>query len=174
MAKPKYSLQTKLAVVNHYLVGKDGTQRTAERFGVERTSVRRWVRLWQLHGAEGFSGKKYSPSPEFKLVVARAVIRDHLTAREAAARFNISAERLVHQWVTVYKEAGPEGLLKMQRGRKRKMTQPEGTLPLTDEELDKLSPEELRAELRYLRAENAYLKKLKALAQSEKNNKKPS
>ncbi|MCK9955402.1 MULTISPECIES: hypothetical protein [Klebsiella] len=34
-------------------------------------------------------------------------------------------------------------------------------------------PEELRAELRYLRAENAYLKKLKALVQSEKNGKKP-
>ena len=40
-------------------------------------------------------------------------------------------------------------------------------------ELEKLSPEELRAELRYLRAENAYLKKLKALVQSEKNGKKP-
>lgn len=174
MAKQKYSLQTKLAVVNHYLAGKDGTQRTAERFGVERTSVRRWVRLWQLHGMEGLSGKKHTLSPEFKLVVARAVICDHLTAREAAARFNISAERLVHQWVTVYKETGPEGLLNMQRGRHRTMTKPKNTLPLPDEELDKLSPEELRAELRYLRAENAYLKKLKALVQSEKNNKKPS
>ena len=44
---------------------------------------------------------------------------------------------------------------------------------ITDKELEKLSPEELRAELRYLRAENAYLKKLKALVQSEKNGKKP-
>ncbi|MGS8050668.1 helix-turn-helix domain-containing protein [Escherichia marmotae] len=44
MAKPKYSLETRLAVVNHYLAGHDGARRTAERFGVEETSVRRWVR----------------------------------------------------------------------------------------------------------------------------------
>ncbi|MGA9620259.1 MAG: helix-turn-helix domain-containing protein, partial [Serratia proteamaculans] len=53
MAKPKYSLETRLAVVSHYLSGKDGAQRTAARFGVERTSVRRWVRAWQLHGIDG-------------------------------------------------------------------------------------------------------------------------
>ncbi|WP_146742072.1 helix-turn-helix domain-containing protein, partial [Lonsdalea populi] len=48
MAKPKYSLEIRLAVVNHYPAGKEGAQSTAERFGVERTSVRRWVRAWQL------------------------------------------------------------------------------------------------------------------------------
>ncbi|TIH65042.1 transposase [Klebsiella pneumoniae] len=53
MAKPKYSPETKLAVVNHYLSGKDGEQSTADLFGIERTSVRRWVRAWQFHGAEG-------------------------------------------------------------------------------------------------------------------------
>ena len=53
------------------------------------------------------------------------------------------------------------------------MTKPQKTPPLTDAELEKLSPEELWAEPRYLRAENAYLKKLKALVQSEKNGRKP-
>ncbi len=31
MAKPKYSPETKLAVVNHYLSGKDGEQKTENR-----------------------------------------------------------------------------------------------------------------------------------------------
>ncbi|MBM5760536.1 transposase [Klebsiella pneumoniae] len=35
MAKPKYSPETKLAVVNHYLSGKDGEQSTADLFGEE-------------------------------------------------------------------------------------------------------------------------------------------
>ncbi len=39
MAKPKYSLETRLAVVSHYLSGNDGTQRTAQLFGVERTRL---------------------------------------------------------------------------------------------------------------------------------------
>ncbi|BCU46662.1 transposase A [Citrobacter amalonaticus] len=173
MAKPKYSPETKLAVVNHYLSGKDGEERTADRFGVERTSVRRWVRAWQLHGMEGLSGKNKHHSAEFKLVVVRAVIRDHLTMREAAARFNLSAETLVRHWVCVYNDAGAEGLLNIQRGRPGKMTKQKIPPSPTDKELEKLSPEELRAELRYLRAENAYLKKLKALVQSEKNGSKP-
>ncbi|WP_329911429.1 transposase, partial [Serratia quinivorans] len=92
MAKPKYSLETRLAVVSHYLSGKDGAQRTAARFGVERTSVRRWVRAWQLHGIDGITWKNDRHSPEFRLVVARTTLSEELSMREAAARFNISNE----------------------------------------------------------------------------------
>ncbi|WP_411546659.1 IS3 family transposase [Klebsiella pneumoniae] len=35
MAKPKYSPETKLAVVNHYLSGKDGEQSTNERISLK-------------------------------------------------------------------------------------------------------------------------------------------
>ncbi|HBD0566518.1 TPA: hypothetical protein KGP31_004816, partial [Escherichia coli] len=41
MAKPKYSLETRLAAVNRYLAGHDGARRIAERFGVEETSLRK-------------------------------------------------------------------------------------------------------------------------------------
>ncbi|CFQ58385.1 insertion element IS1661 DNA-binding protein [Yersinia aleksiciae] len=101
------------------------------------------------------------------------VIRDALSVREATARFNISNESVVLHWINVYKEAGLTGLLNIKRGRGRQMTKENGTHPQTDKELEKLSPEELRAELRYLRAENAYLKKLKALVQSGEDGRKP-
>ncbi|YBI28524.1 IS3 family transposase [Klebsiella pneumoniae] len=140
MAKPKYSPETKLAVVNHYLSGKDGEQSTADLFGIERTSVRRWVRAWQFHGAEGLTAKNNHYSDEFKLVVVRAVISDRLTMREAAARFNLSAEILVRRWLDVYNDAGAEGLLNIQCGRPGK-TKPKNIPPLTDKELEKLSPE---------------------------------
>ncbi|MCJ4168611.1 IS3 family transposase [Klebsiella pneumoniae] len=139
MAKPKYSPETKLAVVNHYLSGKDGEQSTADLFGIERTSVRRWVRAWQFHGAEGLTAKNNHYSDEFKLVVVRAVISDRLTMREAAARFNLSAEILVRRWLDVYNDAGAEGLLNIQCGRPGKMTKPKNIPPLTDKELEKLS-----------------------------------
>lgn len=173
MAKPKYSLETRLAVVNHYLAGHDGTHRTAERFGVEETSVRRWVRAWQLHGIDGITWKNDRHSPEFRLVVVQRALSEELSMREAAARFNISNESVVRHWVKVYKDTGEEGLMNIKPGRSKNMTKPQKTPPITDAELEKLSPEELRAELRYLRAENAYLKKLKALVQSEKNGRKP-
>ncbi|MGO1149787.1 IS3 family transposase [Klebsiella pneumoniae] len=135
MAKPKYSPETKLAVVNHYLSGKDGEQSTADLFGIERTSVRRWVRAWQFHGAEGLTAKNNHYSDEFKLVVVRAVISDRLTMREAAARFNLSAEILVRRWLDVYNDAGAEGLLNMQCGRPGQMTKPKNIPPLTGKTL---------------------------------------
>lgn len=173
MAKPKYSLETRLAVVSHYLSGHDGTQRTAERFGVERTSVRRWVRAWRLHGIDGIAWKNDRHSPAFRIAVVRTALDEELSMREAAAQFNISNETVVRHWINVYKDAGEKGLLSIKPGRSKDMAKPQKASPLTNAALEKLSPEELRAELRYLRAENAYLKKLKALVQSEKNGKKP-
>lgn len=173
MAKPKYSLETRLAVVNHYLSGKGGIKRTADFFGIESTSVRRWVRAWQLHGIDGITWKNDRHSAEFRKTVVRTTLCEELTMREAAARFNISNESVVRHWVNVYKASGQKGLLSIKRGRSKAMSKPPKTSPLTDAALEKLSPEELRAELRYLRAENAYLKKLKALVQREKNGRKP-
>ncbi len=60
--------------------------------------------------------------------------------REAAARFNLSAEILVRRWLDVYNDAGAEGLLNIQCGRPGKMTKPKNIPPLTDKELEKLSP----------------------------------
>ncbi|MFO6295571.1 IS3 family transposase, partial [Pseudomonas aeruginosa] len=79
-----------------------------------------------------------------------------------------NGEILVRRRLSVYNDAGAEGLLNMQCGRPGQMTKPKNIPPLTDKELEKLSPEELRAELRYLRAENAYLKKSKGWSTSKK------
>ncbi len=167
MAKPKYSPETKLAVVNHYLSGKDGEQSTADLFGIERTSVRRWVRAWQFHGAEGLTAKNNHYSDEFKLVVVRAVISDRLTMREAAARFNLSAEILVRRWLDVYNDAGAEGLLNMQCGRPGQMTKPKNIPPLTDKELEN-SPRRAQGRTALSAGRECLSKKLKALVQSEK------
>ena len=172
IAKPKYSLETRLAVVNPYLARHDGARRTAERFGVEETSVRRWVRAWQLHSIDGIPWKNDRHFPEFRLTVVLKALSEELTMREAAARFNISNESVVRHWVKVYKDISEEGFMNIKPGRSKDMTKPQKTPPLTDAELEKLSPEELRTDLRNLRAENACLKKLKALVQSEKNGRK--
>ncbi|AZI53316.1 MULTISPECIES: IS3 family transposase [Pantoea] len=43
MSSPKFPLELRLAVVTHYLNSRDGYRETANRFGVGRTAVRRWV-----------------------------------------------------------------------------------------------------------------------------------
>ncbi|MDE5246070.1 IS3 family transposase [Klebsiella pneumoniae] len=168
MAKPKYSPETKLAVVNHYLSGKDGNRVQPTFFGIERTSVRRWVRAWQFHGAEGLTAKNNHYSDEFKLVVVRAVISDRLTMREAAARFNLSAEILVRRWLDVYNDAGAEGLLNMQCGRPGQMTKPKNIPPLTDKELEKLSPRRAQGRTALSAGRECLSKKVESLGSERK------
>ena len=129
IAKPKYSLETRLAVVNHYLAGHDGARRTAERF-------------------DGIPWKNDRHFPEFRLTVVLKALSEELTMREAAARFNISNESVVRHWVKVYKDISEEGFMNIKPGRSKDMTKPQKTPPLTDAELEKLSPEELRTDLR--------------------------
>lgn len=171
MAKPKYSLGTRLAVVSHYPPVRTGCSAPQnvlalkERQYVARSEPDRYT--------DGITWKNGRHSHAFRIAVVHTALAEELSMREAAAQFNISTKSVVRHWVNVYKDAGEKGLLSIKPGRSKDMTKPKKTPPLTDAALEKLSPEELRAELRYMRAENACLKKLKALVQREKNGEKP-
>jgi hypothetical protein len=70
MAKPKYSLKQNWLWLIIICPVKTETE-YSRPFWYERTSVRRWVRAWQFHGAEGLTAKNNHYSDEFKLVVVR-------------------------------------------------------------------------------------------------------
>lgn len=48
----KYSGQHKIIAVLHYLNSHDGYRIIARQFGVNRTLIQQWVRLYRLHGVE--------------------------------------------------------------------------------------------------------------------------
>ena len=163
----RFTLEFKLAVVEHFLSGQDGQKATAKKFGTDHSAVRRWVAAYQQHGITGLESKKWvSHTAEFKESVILHMRQHHLSARSTAAYFNISFP-LIRQWERLYDEGGLEALTSRRRGRppmpkitKRKIAQQ--LKPSTE-----LSHEELQAELEYLRAENACLKKLQALIQEK-------
>jgi transposase len=75
-------------------------------------------------------------------------------------RFRIPDKGTLKKWVKIYDQEGAEGLSKENRGRQKFMPR-KPKKPMTREE-------QLLDELADLKAENAYLKKLHALVQSEK------
>jgi len=105
-------------------------------------------------------------SAEFKLLVLQQMRSEGLSARETAARFNIRNRTAIGQWKRQYDEGGIDALSPRQRGRPRKMPKPPITPPPLPED-DTRSRQELLDELNFLRMENAYLKKLEALAQAQ-------
>lgn len=169
----KYTNEFKREVVNYYFSSQNGYIRTASYFGIERSSVRRWVNNYKKHGIEAINTrtthKSYSQS--FKMEVIRAVLEEGLSLRIASNQFNLSNSGIVSCWVSKYQKEGVESLQVKRRGRPPKMKKPVKSSNKPD---NQRTQQELLDELLYLRAEIAYLKKLEALIQREqKQDKKP-
>lgn len=86
------------------------------------------------------------------------MLKQGLNQAETALKFNISSPALISHWHKAYRLYGMSGLTPKRQGRGA-MTKP----VITSKPDDDKTPAELKRELAYLRAENAYLKKLDAL-----------
>ena len=155
MSSPKFPLKLRLAVVTHYLNSRDGYRETANRFGVGRTAVRRWVSAWQQHGIDGLTWKTGDYTPEFRLKVVHAAIDDKISLRDATAKFNLPNESTVYQWIKRFQASGAGALSGLKRGRPKK---PEPMhKDITSPPAPRDNSPDAQAELRYLRAEVAPL-----------------
>lgn len=162
----KHSLQTKLKAIKYVLDGCGGRREAAKKFGVHYTCLHQWLARYRIHGLKGITQKAGSYSGDFKLSVVQYILEHQMAYREGAARFNIPAVTTVKNWIKLYKEKGSDALFSEQRGRSQTMKKI--TLAIDSAEpLNKLSSKEMAAELRYLRAENEYLKKYLALTQEK-------
>jgi len=164
----KYDEQFKLSVVQSYESGERGYKSVAQRYGLAHVIVERWVAAYREHGLAGLRKKFSHYSAEFKLSVLRRMQQEELSATQATALFNIrGGAGVVLNWQRRYHEQGLAGLQPKPRGRPKKMTDPESPKPTDARPVEARSREELEEEVQYLRAEVAYLKKLRALLQAK-------
>ena len=102
---------------------------------------------------KGIPNKRYTP--EFKKLVVETMMKEKLSYRETARRFEVNSHYRIQDWERIYQEEGPEGFAIERRGRGSKGRPPK--------QLPKQVEEDLLAEVQRLRAENDYLKNLQAL-----------
>lgn len=67
---------------------------------------------------KGIPNKRYTP--EFKKLVVETMMKEKLSCRETARRFEISDHKCVAAWERIYLEEGAEGLAIERRGRSSK------------------------------------------------------
>ena len=163
--KIKYDVDFKLQVVHQIIKGKESVDSLSIKFNITDSLIKKWVHFYRLHGTDGLLPSNRHYSPEFKLQVVHAVKTNSLSLTEASRQFRISSDSTLKKWLILYDSLGAEALRVERRGRGRpelrKPAMPrKPKIPLTREE-------QLLEELADLRAENAYLKKLHALIQSE-------
>ena len=163
----KYDEQFKLAVVQDYLTdGSVGYQALAKRHGLaSHAMLERWVMAYRLHGIAGLRKKSSKYSAEFKLSVLRHMWDNQLSMIRTAATFDIRHHAMVGIWERAYRDGGIEALTPRPRGKPKALPTPESA-PDNPPDDDKLSREQLLAEVKQLRMELAYTKKLQALVQA--------
>ena len=106
-------------------------------------------------------------SAQFKYEVLQFIAGNDLSHREGAAIYNIRDPSMLTQWRRSYDEGGLAALVSRLRGSAKQMPDTPPKKPLAVADNASPTREDLLAEVNYLRMENAYLKKLKALVQEQ-------
>ncbi len=171
----KYSWEYKLQCVENYKIGKQNIKPKWCKLNNRNfiTMIESWVRLYNLHGIDGLKHKQFNKDwtaeERFELV---AKVLAGQSKKSVAIEAGINVGQL-YQWVQKYKTLGYSGLELNKRGRHPKEPKPMKKVidntKLTISEKEELKLLKRRNE--YLEAENAYLKKVRALV-IEKNAKK--
>lgn len=132
-----------------------GPDATATRLQVGLAAVKGLHLRWRVRGTEVLVPRKNNVYTH--ATKCEVVRRFHAGETKAALakEFDIAAPKLISRWARIVEQDGEAGLLPKPKGRPEK--DPDAPPPvLTELEL-------LREQNAYLEAENAYLKKLKAL-----------
>lgn len=126
----------------------------ANRLGIGRDVSRNLYKRWRLHGRLCLVKRRTYQKYSFEIkkeVVERFLAGE--TRMELAKEFDLSSDEQVRMWVHDWREGGDDALRPKPKGRPRGSAKP---VVVTEED-------KLRRELERLRAENAYLKKLRDL-----------
>jgi transposase-like protein len=164
----RYSYEFKKECVELYRQGKWADTPPGLSDDSFRSKVRRWRRIEDLYGPEALkpkhSYKTYSPDEKLRIV-------SEVLAGRSCLEVSIDngvENTMLHQWVRKYKNEGYNGLVNKKNGRKPKgpehmrKTNP---APLTASEREELI--RLRAENKYIKAENEVIKKEIALREEK-------
>ena len=159
----KYPYELRLKIAMEYFSDTHiGGNELARKYNVPRKSAFRWIRLYELHGAEGLYSPSGTYSGEFKVHVVEYMHSNGMSLTETANHFGIQSHTTITKWERIYFEEGKEALLEHRRGQGRRKME-KGSQSKKKKNVNE--NEDLLAEVQRLRMENEYLKKLNALVQ---------
>jgi transposase len=160
----KYDQATRRKIVDEYLSGSGGFRELARRYDIGRSTLRRWVSGYRIHGDSGLRKKSSRYDADFKLHVLQYMRSNELSGQQVSVLFDLRDAGAIGKWQRLYDDGGYEALKPRLRSRRPTMTRAKPTSskdPLRPSE--ERTHQELLDENEYLRAEVAYLKKLQEL-----------
>ncbi len=149
-----------MSLISRYESGSSIKMLSSES-GIYYTQIKEWIRQYRANGAEGLSMKNTRYPVSLKVEVVSKILGKELSLHQASIDYRITRS-VIQKWIKRVDAQGIESLSIDNRGRHRKsfMDKKAKKPPL------QLSREqELLNENERLRAEVAYLKKLRALVE---------
>ena len=135
----------------------------SREFKVSARQIRYWASVYRFRGLDSFLYTDYPYSLDFKVTVLATMRNNNWSLGYMSAYFDLSTPGILFQWQKLYAHEGISRLDPKKNRRPRMKDKPPEPKPS-----EQMTEKELREELDYLRAENAVLKKLEALAQAKK------
>ena len=135
----------------------------AKDFNIHESNIKYLIALIKKHGYNVLREDKNKVySKDFKLQTINRILINHESINSVAIDIGLTSSGILDNWLSKFKKNG-YNVVEKKKGRKSKaMTKPkENNKELSEKEkIKKLEEENL-----YLKAENEYLKKLRALVQ---------
>lgn len=162
-----FDFSFKQKVVRAYLSGKGGYKLLAAKYGIADSVVRRWVGAYQHHGSAGLVRQRGQYTCEFKLEVLHRLVAENLSCRKLAALYNIGNAHSITMWQQQHErgELCPSQCFSPMDNSvaTKKKIAPVQSEPDRSDQTNSVLRENQR-----LRAEVAYLKKVRALVLAKK------
>ena len=132
-------------------------------FGIRESNIRYLISLIKKHGYDILrKDKNRTYSKDFKLQIINRILIRNEPINYVALDIGLLSAGILYNWLSKFKENG-YNVIEKKKGRKPKsMTKPKKNNKIFSEK-EKLK--QLEDEILYLKAENEYLKKLRALVQ---------
>ena len=156
----KYDFDFKLSVVKEYLDGEGGFKYLAKKWGLpSHTPLREWVLTYKQVGEEGLRRRKSNKtySLNFKLDVIKYYQNSGESYLDVAIKYNLSSQGQIKKWHETFLKHGIEALSK----KVGRPTMPKNTNKLNKQK-ELTREQKLERENELLRAELAFIKKLRA------------
>ena len=104
MSKPKFTAAQKVEIIEAYINGHVGHSRLQDIYGVHPDTIYGWITRYENYGITAFSqgvgNKCYTK--DVKLQCVRAYLNGEGSLNEIVARYNLSSNSILRNWVRCY------------------------------------------------------------------------